>query len=145
MPLLNMLQMSLQLIPGSIFNSRYFLDETGKSWIMIIPSFHQMCAHSWEMFDWNNGQSIAKWSEGPVESWNKHVRAFQSGPASRARQLSIKDNIHDIFRRMLIVSHPEIATRRPRPHCSICGEVGHTARSSRHKKSTVSTFVSLYY
>lgn len=116
-----------------------FLDHLGRSWIMIIPSYHQMCAHSWEMFQWNDGRSIAKWSESPVESWNKHVRAFQSGPSARARQLSIKDNIHDIFRRMLIKSHPEIASKRPRASCSICGEVGHTARSSRHKRSTVST------
>ena len=116
-----------------------FLDHLGRPWIMIIPSFHQMCAHSWEMFQWNNGQSIGKWSESPLESWNKHVRAFQSGPSSRARQFSIKDNIHDIFCRMLITSHPEIASKRPRVSCNICGEVGHTARSSRHKRSTVAT------
>ena len=109
-----------------------FLDETGQSWIMIIPTFHQLCGHSWQLFELNNGTSIAKWSESPVESWNKHVRSFQSGPASRSRQLSIKDNIHDIFRRMSIMSHPEIAMKRPRPRCSVCGEVGHTARSSRH-------------
>ena len=107
---------------------------------MIIPSFHQMCAHSWEMFNWNEGRSISKWSESPVESWNKHVRSFQSGPAARSRQLSIKDNIHDIFRRMLISSHPEIASKRPRTVCSVCGEVGHTARSYLHKNpSTVIT------
>ena len=116
-----------------------FLDEKGRPWVMIIPSFHQMCAHSWEMFEWNNGLSIAKWSEGPVESWNKHVRSFQSGPSARSRQLSIKDNIHDVFRRMLIMSHPAIASRRPRPTCKICGEVGHTARSFRHKMVSAQT------
>ena len=116
-----------------------FLDENGKPWIMIIPSYHQMCAHSWEMFKWNDGHSIAVWSESPLESWNKHVRSFQSGAAARSRQLSIRDNIHDILRRMLIMSHPEIASRRPRPSCSICGEIGHTARSSRHTKSTALT------
>ena len=90
-----------------------FLDETGQSWIMIIPTFHQLCGHSWQLFELNNGTSIAKWSESPVKSWNKHVRTFRSGPASRSRQLSIKDNIHDIFRRMSIMSHPEIAMKRP--------------------------------
>ena len=91
------------------------------------------------MFKWNDGHSIAVWSESPLESWNKHVRSFQSGAAARSRQLSIRDNIHDILRRMLIMSHPEIASRRPRPSCSICGEIGHTARSSRHTKSTALT------
>ena len=80
-----------------------FINEKGQSWVMIIPSFHQMCAHSWELFEWNWGHSIAKWSENPVESWNKHVRSFQNGLAARSRQLSIKDNIQDIFRRMLIM------------------------------------------
>lgn len=128
-----------------------FLDDKGLSWVMIIPTFHQMSAHSWELFQWNGSQSISRWSESPLESWNKHVRSFQSGPAARSRQLSIKDNIRDVFRRMLITSHPEIASKRPRPCCSICGEVGHTARSSRHKeKSSVSTqeqsrIESMYY
>ena len=109
-----------------------FLNEKGESWIMVIPSFHQMCAHSWELFALNNGKTIAKWSESPLESWNKHVRSFQSGPAARSRQCTIKDNIKDIFERMLMVSHPKIAFKRPRPSCSICGQVGHTARSSKH-------------
>lgn len=127
-----------------------FLNEKGHSWIMITPSFHQMCAHSWQLFDLNKGSSVAKWSESPVESWNKHVRSFQSGPAARSRQLSIKDNIHDIFRRMSIMSHPDIASRRPRPSCSVCGAVGHTARSSKHKVVSVMTeeeskIASLYY
>ena len=90
-----------------------FLDHLDRSWIMIIPSFHQMCAHSWEMFEWNDGHSIAKWSESPVESWNKHVCSFQSGPTAKSRQLSIKDNIYDVFRRILITSNLEIASKRP--------------------------------
>ena len=113
-----------------------FLNEKGQPWVMIIPTFHQLCAHSWQFFSMNNGSSIAKWSESPVESWNKFVRSFQSGPAARSRQLSLKDNTYDIFRRMLIVSHPEIASKRPRPSCSKCGQVGHTARSSRHHADT---------
>ena len=130
--------------------NNYFRDDKGLSWVMIIPTFHQMCGHSWELFQWNGSQSISRWSESPLESWNKHVRSFQSGPAARSRQLSINDNIHDVFCRMLITSHPEVTSKRPRPSCSICGEVGHTARSSRHKKSTVSTqeqaqIESMYY
>ena len=114
-----------------------FINEKGLSWVMIILSFHQTCAHSWELFKWNGGHSIAKWSESLVGSWNKHVRSFQSGPDARSRQLSVKDNIHNIFHRMLIMSHPEIASKRPRPSCSVCDEVGRTAQSSKHTKVSV--------
>ena len=55
----------------------------------------------------------------------------QSGPATRARKLS--DIICDIFRRMLIMSHPEVARKRPGPSSSVCGETGYTARSTQHK------------
>ena len=79
---------------------------------IVLPS---NVSHSWELFEWNGGHSIAKWSESPVESWNKHVRSFQSGPAVRSRQLSVKDNIQDIFHRMLIMSHPEIESTPPPP------------------------------
>ena len=116
-----------------------FLDERGNPWIMIIPSVHQMCAHSWELFKINNGTSISKWSENPLESWNKYVRSFQSGPAARARQCSVKDNLKDVFTRMVIRSHPAIADKYPRPLCSLCGEVGHTARSIRHRRLNVPT------
>ena len=97
-------------------------------------------------FQLNDEFSLAKWSKNPIESWNKH---FQSVPSARAHQLSVKDNIHDIFRRMLIMSHPYVAKKRPRPICAICGEIGHTARSIRHKVHHVQTaeedrFNSLY-
>ena len=39
-----------------------FLNEKGQSWVMIIPTVHALCAHSWEMFQMNEGGSIAKWS-----------------------------------------------------------------------------------
>ena len=102
-------------------------------WIVITPTVHHLCAHTWELFQWNNGLPIAIWSECPLESWNKFVRSFQSGTAARARQSKVKNNIHDVLRWMLIASHPEIASKKIRP--SICGEMGHTARSSRHKFS----------
>ena len=87
--------------------------------IITLTVTSSMFAHSWEMFEWKEGRSILKWSKSPVESWNKHVRSFQSGPAARSRQLSIKDNIHDILRRMLISSHQEIASKRPLTICSV--------------------------
>lgn len=110
-----------------------FINEKNESWIMIVPTVHTLFAHSWELFTINSGASIAKWSESPLESWNKYVRAFQSGVSSRARQCSIKANIHDIFKRMLINSNPLVASRKPRPSCTVCGEQGHSARSGRHK------------
>ena len=109
-----------------------FLNEKGESWIYISPSVHQTCAHAWELFDLNNGRAISIWSETPVESWNKYVRSYQSGVGAKARQHSIKDNLRDVLSRMLIESHPKVASAKPRPSCSVCGEVGHTARSSLH-------------
>ena len=88
------------------------LNEKGESWVMIIPTVHQTCAHSWEMFQMNGGKCIAKWSENPLESWNKSVRAFQSSVAARARQNSMRNNINDILTRMLIMSNPEITTKK---------------------------------
>ena len=120
------------------FLKNSFLNEKGESWINIIPSVHQMCAHAWELFSLNDSSNISKWSESPVESWNKHVRSFQSGTSSRAQQVSVKENIHDIFVRMLISSHPSIASKKNRPTCSVCGEVGHTARSVRHRNKDAS-------
>ena len=75
-------------------------------WFMIIPTVHQLCAHTLELFQINQGKSISKWNESPLENWNKHVRSFQSGPAARAKQDSVKQNIHDIINRMLIRSNP---------------------------------------
>ena len=109
-----------------------FLDENGQPWVVITNSVHQLCAHSWELFELNNGSSISKWSESPLEAWNKHVRSFKSGTSSRSRQTSIRANLHDIFRRMLITSHPAISSKRYRPLCRICGRHGHSARNAIH-------------
>ena len=66
-------------------------------WAMISPSVHQMASHSWELFSMNDGKPIAIYAEQSGEAWNKHIRAYKSGPASRARQCSIKLNTRDIF------------------------------------------------
>ena len=78
------------------------------------------------------------------------MRSLQNRPVARSRQLFIKDDIRDIFGRMLIMFHPEIAPKRPRPTCSICGKIGHTARSSNHSKSSAlneedGSIESMYY
>ena len=88
----------------------------------------------------NMGKGISIWSESPIESGNKFVRAYQSGVAARARQSSIKENLKDILSRMLIESHPKVASLKPRPYCNICGEIGHTARSSLHSSTHTQQF-----
>ena len=49
-----------------------FLNHKGESWVMIIPSVHQVFAHA-ELFKINAEKSISisLWSESPGESWNK--------------------------------------------------------------------------
>ena len=116
-----------------------FLDHNGEPWIYIIPSVHQVCAHAGELFEINMGKAISVWSESPVESWNKFVRAYQSGVGARARQNSIQDNLRDVFTRMLIESHPKVASMKPRPSCSVCGEIGHTARARIHSEQSTTS------
>ena len=108
-------------------------------WAYMSPSVHQMAAHAWELFEINNGKSISMWSECPVEAWNKHIRAFKSGPACRTRQMSIKYAIQDTFTRMLIMTHPNIAGSKRVLFCSKCQEVGHTARKCNKKSQNVPT------
>ena len=81
-------------------------------WVRVSPSVHQMLAHNWELFEMMNGSPIARWSESGLEAWDKHIRNFQSGARCRACQNSVKNNIQDIFVRMLITSAPAIATAR---------------------------------
>ena len=76
-------------------------------WVRISPFTHQMFAHNWELFEILDGRSIAVWSESDQEAWNKHVQNYRSGVGCRARQMSTKANIQDIFVRMLITSAPE--------------------------------------
>ena len=109
-------------------------------WAMISPSVHTMCAHYWELYHMNDGSPIAAYSEQSGEHWNKHIRNTKSGAGCRARQSSIQVNTHDIFARMFIRSHPTIALKRRVFKCSVCGLLGHTARSC---KSTVQECITL--
>ena len=107
-------------------------------WAMISPTVHTMCAHYWELFDINNGDPIAVYSEQSGEHWNKHIRNFKSGAACRARQQNIQANTRDIFVRIFIKSHPNIALKRRVLKCSRCNIFGHTVRSC---KSTMQSCV----
>lgn len=106
-------------------------------WAMISPSVHQMCAHSWELFVMTEGKPISLYAEQSGEAWNKHIRAYKSGPAARARQCSIRLNTQDIFTRMLLQSHPLIASRKKILRCKRCSKHGHTIRSCPMNFSTV--------
>ena len=105
----------------------------------ISPSVHQMCAHSWELFELTNGMPIALYAEQSGEAWNKYIRAYKSGPGSRARQCSIRLNTQDIFTRMLVQSHPLIASKKKILKCNECEKYGHTVRSCPKKCSDVMT------
>ena len=109
-------------------------------WAMISPSVHTMCAHYWELFEMNNCSPIAAYSEQSGEHWNKHIRNIKSGAGCRAQQSSIQVNTRDIFVRISNRSHPNIALKRRMLKCSVCGLLGHTARSC---KSTIQECVTL--
>ena len=103
----------------------------------ITPTLHQMCAHTFELFEINKEAPISVYSEQPSESWHKYLRAFQSGTSSKARQMSLHENIQDIFYRMLITTHPTIVCTRLMLYCTFCSEYGHTMRGCGKRKSTV--------
>ena len=88
-----------------------FLDYKGKSWILINPSLHSMCAHAWQFYDIFSGP-IAKYSEQSQEHWNKFVNKYKSGCGARARQHGVSVNLADIFTRMLRMTHPIIASKK---------------------------------
>ena len=99
------------------------------TWAMLPPTVHSMCGHNWEMSNITGGAPIAVFSEQGSEAWNKHIRAFKSGPGARARQTSIKDNTLDIFHRMMSKTHPIIASQKRQLACIRCNKLGHTIRS----------------
>ena len=96
-------------------------------WVYFSPSVHQMCAHSWELFEMNGCKPVSKWSEQGSEAWNKYIRAWKSEKSSRSRQYSLKDNIYDVFCRILITTHPTIASQRfrskKRVKAIVCTEI----------------------
>ena len=100
-------------------------------------SVHQMSAHSWELFMLTEGKPIATYAEQSGEAWNKHIRAYKSGLASRARQCSIRLNTLDIFTRMLVQSHPITASKRKVLQSKRCAKHGHTVRSCPMNLATV--------
>ena len=114
---------------SSLCQELMVFEKTHFPWAQISPSVHSMCAHNPALFMMTGGAPIAIFSEQGSEAWNKHIRAYKSGPGARARQRSIQENIHDIFTRMMLKTHPEIATRKRQVQCNRCEKLGHTIRS----------------
>ena len=104
----------------------------------IAPSVHQLCAHSHELMELADGEPIGIYSEQGLEAWNKHIRAFKSGPATRARQMSIEINNYDVYIRMFLLSHPSVYGKRRQVYCKECLKVGHTTRSCPKLKQSSS-------
>jgi hypothetical protein len=100
-------------------------------WAMLSPSVHQMCAHAWELFMLTGGSPIAKYSEQSSESWNKYIKAYKSGTSCKARQMSLQINTHDIYCRLMIRTHPIIASKKRLLQCGLCGKFGHTTRGCK--------------
>ena len=92
-----------------------------------------MCAHSHQLFEMTEGKPIGIYAEQSVESWNKYIRAYKSGPAAKARQISIKLNTKDIFVRMAAASHPTVAEKRRILSCTQCSRMEHTVKSCPKK------------
>ena len=77
------------------------------------------------------GSSIAKYSEQSSESWNKYIKAYKSGASFKARQMSLQINTHDIYSRLMIRTHPIIASKKRLLQCGTCGKFGHTTRGCK--------------
>ena len=113
------------------------------------PTVHQMCGHSHELFEMTDGKPIAVYSEQSGEAWNKHIKAFKSGPAARARQTSLALNIRDITSRMMISTHPDVVAKRIMNYCKLCACYDHTLRGCPKRRAMVLTEeqaeISCYY
>ena len=106
---------------------------------MITPSVHQMAAHSGQLFELTEGKSIAVYAEQGSEAWNKYIRAYKSGPSARARQCSVENNTRDIFTRMMLQTHPLIATKKRQIQCFSCGGIGHSIMTCKARFEIVRT------
>ena len=105
-----------------------FIDHEGLPWININPSLHAMCGHSWQLIDMLNAP-VAMYSEQAQEHWNKYIAKYKSGCGARARQHDVGQNISDIFKRMLLMTHPKIWSKQRIITCGTCGKDGHTSKS----------------
>ena len=105
----------------------------------ITPTVHMMLAHTHELFSLNEGRPISLYSEQGSEGWHKHLRAFQSGYSAKARQTSLKDNLKDVFLRMMYTTEPTIVNEMPHNVCKMCTKSGHNQKSCKTRVSKALT------
>ena len=60
--------------------------------------------------------------------WNKYITRFKSGSEACARQHVVSVNLGDIFGRMLMMTHPSIASQKRQIICGNCQQAGHSAK-----------------
>ena len=77
--------------------------------------------------------------EQSSESWNKYIKAYKSGTSCKARQMSLQINTHDIYCRLMIRTHPIIASKKRLLQCGTCGKFGHTTRGCKVDVNNVFT------
>ena len=92
---------------------------------------HHVLAHSAERIKFNGGFGLGEWSEEGLETLHKLVRRFRE---RLARKTSLKDNLTDVAKHLLIRSDPIIRSYKRVLSCTICKEKGHTKRSCPLKK-----------
>ena len=79
-------------------------------WMNVNESAHRLLAHSWELIEQNNFQSLGQFSESPLESKHKKMRRVRQTLARLTNEL---DSFDDIFSRLYMSSCPLIRKQKP--------------------------------
>ena len=72
-------------------------------WVSITPSLHKLLAHPAELFSSNHVCWLKLYSKECIKAPNKYVSSFRD---KLARKTSFKDNVTDIFVRLITQSDP---------------------------------------
>lgn len=87
----------------------------------LAPSVHKLVAHTAEFIENNDGEGLAKLSEGGIEAANKLLRRFRMRLSQKTRQT---DNLLDCINHLRTSSDPIFNVLRSR--CQHCKEIGHS-------------------
>ena len=85
-----------------------------------------MHAISWDML------VNLQYSEKSQEHWNKYITRFKGGSGACARQHGVSVNMVDISGRMLMMTHPSIASQKRQIICGKCQQAGHSPKSKAY-------------
>ena len=108
---------------------QFLLESFG--WATVPGVVHHVLAHSAERIKLNGGLGLGEWSEEGLETIHKLVRRFRE---MLARKTSLKDNLTDVAKHLLIRSDPIVRSYKRILYCSVCKGKGHTKRSCPLKK-----------